>query len=226
MFDRIADGIWCHRALYRFGALDLPHAVTAMRKSDGRLIIHSPAKLDSATSGALKALGDVGAIVWPSWWHDLYLQQWAAAYPDALLYVAPDLRRAVGARPNARILSEPSDIDPVVDVIAVDALNVWFDEYVFLHTPSKTLIVADLVINVGRDLPFPTNAFFALMGARGEPTIPWFYRMVARDRRRLRAQLDRLASLDFEQLVVGHGDNVLSNARPAFADAVNRLLSS
>ena len=223
MFDHVADGIWCHRAHYRFGALDLPHAVTVMQKSDGRLIIHSPAKLDSATRDALKALGDVGAIVWPSWWHDLYLQRWADAYPDALLYVAPDLRRAVSGRLNARILAEPSDIDPVVDVVAVDALNVWFDEYVFLHTPSKTLIVADLVINVGRDLPFPTNAFFALMGARGEPTIPWFYRTVARDKRRLRTKLDRIASLDFERLIVGHGDNVLSNARSAFADAVDRL---
>lgn len=224
MYDRIADGIWCHRAQYRFGALELPHAVTVIRKRDGGLIVHSPARLDDATRNALKALGDVAAIVWPSWWHDLYLRQWADAYPDALLYVAPDLRRAVDGRSTARILAEPSDIDADVDVIAVDDLRVWLDEYVFLHKPSKTLIVADLVVNVGPDLPFPTNAFFALMGARSGPFVPWFYRTVARDKRRLRAQLDRTASLDFDRLIVGHGDNVLSNARSVFTAAVNRLL--
>src|SRR5690242_19946488 len=222
MFDLIADGIWCHRAQYRFGALEFPHAVTVMRKRDGGLIVHSPAKLDDATRAALTSLGDVASIVWPSWWHDLYLPQWAAAYPDALLYVAPDLRRAVFGKSNARVLAEAVEVDPDVRVAAVDRLGVWFDESVFLHRPSKTLVVADLVVNVRPGLPFSTNAFFALMGTQPGPKIPWFYRTVARDKRRLRAQLDHIASLDFERLIVGHGDNVLSDARAVFAAAVDR----
>jgi len=201
----------------------LPHAVTVMRKRDGGLIVHSPAKLDDATRAALKSLGDVTSIVWPSWWHDLYLQDWADAYPGALLYVAPDLQNKVAGSPMARVLSESSEIDADVDVVAVDGLRVWLDEFVLLHRPSKTLIVADLVVNVGPDLPFPTNAFFALMGARSGPFVPWFYRTVARDKRRLRSQLDRITSLDFDRLIVGHGDNVLSNARALFAAAVGRL---
>jgi len=223
MFDPIADGIWCHRAQYRFGALELPHAVTVMRKRDGGLIVHSPAMIDDATREALDLLGSVSTIVWPSWWHDLYLRAWADAYPDARLFVAPDLRSKVTGMSNARILSESSDVDADLDIIAVDGLNVWFDEFVFLHRPSKALVVADLVVNVGPDLPFPTSAFFALMGARSGPFIPWFYRLVARDKQRLRSQLDRISELDFELLVVGHGDNIFSNAREAFAAAVDRL---
>src|SRR5579859_4770853 len=199
MFDLIADGIWCHRALYRFGALEFPHAVTVMRKHDGGLIVHSPAKIDNATREALKSLGGVSTIVWPSWWHDLYLRAWAHAYPDAHLFVAPDLRSKVAGMSNARLLSESSDVDADVDIIAVDGLNVWFDEYVVMHRPSKTLVVADLVVNVGADQPFPTSVFFALMGARSGPFIPWFYRTVARDKKRLRSQLDRISALDFER---------------------------
>src|SRR5215472_6378175 len=224
MYDRIADGVWYHRAQYRFGALGFPHAVTVIRKRDGGLIIHSPARLDDATRSALKSLGDIVAIIWPSWWHDLHLRQWADAYPEALLYVAPDLRRAVDGRSNARVLSESTDVDIDIDIASVDRLGVWFDEFVFVHKPSKTLVVADLVVNVPPGLPFPTNLFFGLMGAGSGPVIPWFYRTVARDKQRLRAQLDRIASLDFERLIVGHGDNVLSNARSVFADAVDKLL--
>jgi len=223
MFDPIADGIWSHRAQYRFGALEIPHAVTVVRTHDGGLTIHSPAKIDDATRDALKSLGSVSAIVWPSWWHDLYLRAWADAYPEARLFVAPDLRSKVTGMSNARILSESSDIDADVDIIAVDGLNVWLDEFVFLHRPSKTLVVADLVVNVGPDLPFPTSAFFALMGARSVPFIPWFYRTVARDKRRLRSKLNRISELGFERLIVGHGDNILSNAHGLFAAAVDRL---
>ncbi|HYK54365.1 MAG TPA: hypothetical protein VEV38_12650 [Candidatus Eremiobacteraceae bacterium] len=223
MFDYIADGVWYHRAKYRFGALEFPHAVTVIRRRDGGLIIHAPAKLDDAIIDALKSLGEVSAIVWPSWWHDLYLHQWADAYPEALLFAAPDLRHVVAGRPNSRILADGVAIDADVEVIAVDGLNVWLDEYVFFHKPSKTLIVADLVVNVRPDLPFPTNAFFALMGARSGPFVPWFYRTVARDKRGLREQLDRIASLDFERLIVGHGDNILSDARSVFINAVDRL---
>lgn len=223
MFDLIGDGIWYHRAQYRFGALEFPHAVTVMRKRDGGLIVHSPANLDDATRAALSSLGRVSSIVWPSWWHDLYLRQWADAYPDALLYVAPDLWRSVSHKSTARVLSESVEVDPDVCVAAVDRLGVWFDESVFLHRPSKTLVVADLVVNVGPGLPFPTNVFFALMGTRPGPKIPWFYKMVARDKKRLRSQLDRIAALDFKRLIVGHGDSVLANARAVFAAAVDRL---
>lgn len=225
MFEAIGDGLWSHRALYRFGALSFPHAVTAIRKRDGGIIVHSPATPDDVTRTALASLGAIEAIVWPSWWHDLHLREWADAYPDALLYVAPDLRRRVAANTNARVLSDASVVDPDIELAGVDKLGVWFDEYVLLHRPSKTLVVADLVVNVSGGLPFPTNLFFALMGTRPGPKIPWFYKTVARDKKRLRSQLDRIASLDFDRLVVGHGDNVLSNARAAFADAVDRLLS-
>lgn len=223
MFDQIADGLWCHRAQYRFGALEFPHAVTVMREHDGGLIVHSPAKVDDATRDALESLGRVSTIVWPSWWHDLYLRAWADAYPDARLFVAPDLARKAAGLSNVRSLSESSDVDVDVEIIAVDGLNVWLDEFVLLHRPSKTLVVADLVVNVGPDLPFPTNTFFALMGARSGPFIPWFYPIVTRDKRRLRSQLDRIAALDFDRLIVGHGDNILANARTAFASAVDRL---
>ena len=223
MFDPIADGLWCHRALYRFGAMAFPHAVTVMRGRDGALIVHSPAMIDDATRDALASLGRVSAIVWPSWWHDLYLRAWADAYPEARLFVAPDLRSKAAGLSNARWLSESCDIDVDVEVVAVDGLNVWLDEFVLLHRPSKTLVVADLVVNVGPDLPFPTNTFFALMGARSGPFIPWFYRTVARDKQRLRSQLDRIAALDFERLVVGHGEIITSDARAVFTAAVKRL---
>lgn len=225
MFEVVGDGMWTHRARYRFGALVFPHAVTVMRKRDGGLVVHSPAALDGATRDALASFGRVDAIVWPSWWHDLHRREWAAAFGDATLYVAPDLRRAVAGRADARVLSDALAVDENIEVAAVDRLGVWFDEYVFLHRPSRTLVVADLVVNVDlAGLPFPTNLFFALMGTRPGPKIPWYYRMVARDRVRLRAQLDRIASLDFDKLVVGHGDVVMSGAREIFAAAVERLL--
>jgi hypothetical protein len=223
MFDPIAAGVWCHRAQYRFGALEFPHAVTVIRKHDGGLIVHSPAKIDGATRDALKSLGSVSTILWPSWWHDLYLRAWADAYPDARLFVAPDLRSKVKGMSNARMLSESSDVDSDVDIIAVDGLNVWFDEFVVMHRPSRTLVVADLVVNVGPDLAFPTSAFFALMGARSGPFIPWFYRLVAHDKQRLRSQLDRISGLGFERLIVGHGDAILTDPRVIFANAVERL---
>ena len=223
MFDPIADGLWCHHAQYRFGALEIPHAVTVMRGHDGGLIVHAPAKIDAATRDALQSLGRVSKIVWPSWWHDLYLRAWADAYPDARLFIAPDLARKAAGMSNARNLSESSDVDADVDILAVDGLNVWFDEFVLFYGPSKTLVVADLVVNVRPDLPFLTNAFFALMGARSGPFIPWFYPTVARDKRRFRSQLDRIASLDFDRLIVGHGDVITSDARAVFTAAVDRL---
>ena len=224
VLEPIGPEIWGWVTDYRLGALTVPHRMTVMRGAHGGLLVHSPAKPDAATRASLDALGPVEAIVWPSWWHDLYLRAWAAAYRSATLYVAPGLRGAARSLPNAVILAESTHVSADVDQIFVDPLGVNFDEFVFFHRPSGALVVADLVVNVHGGLGFSAKILFRLMGAYPAPRIPWCYRLVIRDRRELRAKLDRVLAWDFDRLVVGHGDVILSGAKTAFAKTCDDLL--
>jgi len=218
----IGDDIWCHDATYTLGALAIPHRMTVTRGASGGVIVHSPCRPDEATRGALDALGPVESIVWPSWWHDLYFRAWAQAYPRATCYVAPALQRLAAGDAHVHVL-DSSTVPAGLDMVFVDRLRVWMDECVFLHRPSRSLIVADLVVNVPHSIPQPARTFFALMGAFPGPRIPWFYRWVARDRRRLAERLRRILDWDFDALVMGHGDLVRSGAHAAFVSCVEQL---
>jgi uncharacterized protein DUF4336 len=175
-------------------------------------------------SNELAQLGSVESIVWPSWWHDLYMRAWASAYPAAKLYVAPALNGARRSLTIAGILSEDEHPWPGVELVNVDQLSTFFDEFVFYHRPSRSLIVADLIVNVGYDVPLSSKMLFRLIGAYPGPRIPWSYRIAIRNKKRLREKLDRVFAWDFDAIVVGHGGVVRTGGKPAFQRAVREFL--
>jgi len=224
VLEELGRDIWGAVSDYHLGALSIPHRMTVMRSPSGGLLVHSPAKPDDAVQTQLQTLGTVKAIVWPSWWHDLYIHQWASAYPEATIFVAPGLRHGTRSIPHVEVVRQSSHVWPDVEQIHVDRLGVNFDEFVFFHRPSQSLIVADLVVNAGDDVPFTAKILFRLMGAYPGPRIPWCYRLVVRDRKYVRAKLDQVLACDFDRLIMGHGDVVASNAKPAFEASCRALL--
>jgi hypothetical protein len=97
---------WDHEMPIRFGGLPLWHRMTVIRLTNGGLVVHSPTRLDIASQEEFQKLGPILAIIAPSWWHDLYLQQYLNAYPDARLYGAPTLVRWNRSLPFAEVLGD------------------------------------------------------------------------------------------------------------------------
>ena len=219
MLEAIGPDIWTHEAQFHVGRLHIPHRVTIMRCATG-IVVHSPSNPDQPLLDEIKALGPLDAAIFPSWWHDLYLREWSSITPR--LFVAPDLCGASMRMTNAAILTE-QNIWPEFDQRSVDGLGVWLNEFVFFHRPSRSLIVADLVVNVDADLPLLTRTFFGLMGAYPGPKVPWFYRAVARNRQHLRERLQSVLDLDFERIIVGHGQIAGSEGRAALTSFVSTL---
>ena len=67
--------------------------MTVIRLADGRLIVHSPTRLDLVSQQELQRLGSIVAVIAPSWWHDLHLREYLNAYPNAEFFGAPTLVR-------------------------------------------------------------------------------------------------------------------------------------
>src|ERR1700684_1002966 len=106
MLQPCGDSVWCHEQLIRFGGLPLWHRMTVVRLANGGLLVHSPTPLDADLKADLARKGAVVAVVAPSWWHDLYLDEWIAAFPAAELYAAPTLVRWRPTLPVAGVLTD------------------------------------------------------------------------------------------------------------------------
>jgi len=105
-------------------------------------------------------VGPVKFIVSPNKIHHIFLGEWVAKYPAAIVYLPPGLReRSVlkGKLPlddSTRVkelvpVKPSSDPQKVPWYDSVDYLNVggslFMDEVVFFHKESKTLVVGDLI---------------------------------------------------------------------------------
>jgi hypothetical protein len=227
MFQSRGVNIWDHEMPIRFGGIPLWHRMTVIRLTSGDLVVHSPTKLTIASREQFQRLGPIAAIIAPSWWHDLYLQEYLNAYPDARLYGAPTLARWNRSLPFAEVLDNlaPSLWKDEIDQVHIVGIGLFLDEIVFYHRPSRSLIVADLLFNLSEKDAWITRTMGSLViGPFPGCRFPRLYRPAVTDPRRMRNAVEKILEWDFHQIIVGHGAVVESDGKKVFRTAFRWLL--
>ena len=215
-----ADGIWVGAAPASIVGMPLTTTTTVLRLDDGGLMLHAPTAMTAARQAAVEALGEPRHLYAPSLTHQRRIGEWAEAFPNATLHAPPGLARK---RPDLRIDRLhgdplPPEMEGVVDEITIEGFRL--QETVVLYRPAKTLVVADLVHNIGRPDHRWTRIYAGLMGFYGRVALSRIIRWTAfSDRKAARASIDRVLEASFDGLVIGHGDHLRSGGREALAQA-------
>ena len=126
------------------------HRAVVIRLNDGSLFILSPIQLTPEIRADIAPLGVVKWLVSPNHLHHLYLGDWSQAYPDARLYASPRLAPKRKDLTFYKTLStntpEPEWAGQIEQCIFGSG-NGWFDEIVFFHRASRTIIFTDMVMD-------------------------------------------------------------------------------
>ena len=152
----VGEAIWiADGPLVRFHYLGmhLPFTtrMTLVRLRDGALWVHSPIALTPRLRLEVEALGPVRYLIAPNTFHYAFLIAWLTAYPDALSYGAPGVSKR--ARDNGvalyldRTLGAAADPAWAEEIEQLLVMGSVMNEAVFLHRPSRTLILTDLIGN-------------------------------------------------------------------------------
>ena len=163
----------------------------------------------------------------PNACHHLHIGEWAAAYPSARLHAPaglakkrPDLRidRVHGTEP------EPS-FAGAIDELRIEGFRL--EETVVLVRPASTLVVADLVHNIGTP-PHPwTKVYAGAMGFYDRIALSRMLRWMAfSDRAAARQSIDAVLEMPFDRVVLGHGTPITTDAREALSAAYAWLSAS
>jgi hypothetical protein len=220
MLRALSDDLFVLDVPFRMVGMELGGRMTVVRLPDGGLWLHSPVKLDAAAREAVDALGPVRFLVAPNVMHHLALGDWAAAYPTARVLAPAGLRKK---RPDLRIDVELSDVMDVGQSPAVEQLLAHglpkLEEFVFLHRPSRTLLLTDLAFNIHDSPSWLTRTYLKLCGAYGRLAPTWVIKSLLKDRAALRAWRDRVLTWDFERVVPCHGEVLEHGGREALRDA-------
>lgn len=217
--------VWTARAPLRFYGVPMGCRMTVCRLADGRLFVHSPIPLETVKT-ALDELGEVAFAVAPSFIHHLFMSPFLEAYPAARLFVSPKL---VKKRPDLAAEDVLGDAPPdgtwgdTLDQAIVRGSRVM-DEVVFLHEPSRTLVLCDLCECVHADAPWLMRQMGRIGGIYERWGPPLDMKMSFRDRRALASFVERVLDWDFDRIVLSHGNLVERGGKDVFRRAYSFCL--
>jgi len=152
--------------------LATPPGSSSSEKPD--LLVHSPVCLDDKLKDALDKLGNVKHVVSPNYEHVKYAKMWGELYPDAYMWACPgmmelepDVRWSgeipYGCRPpefegggtdnRPKGMWDWSEVQPFHVDAEVNPFTgkPFFNEVVFYHSKSKTLLTTDIYWNYPGD---------------------------------------------------------------------------
>ena len=99
-------------------------------------------------------------------------------------------------------------------------------EHVFIHRPSRTLIVADLIFNFRQDERGWNRLFHRYIGGfKRYPGMSRIFRLCISDRHAFHASLKQILESDFDRVIVGHGEVIESDGKVALGRPHRRKAS-
>jgi hypothetical protein len=143
--------------------------MTVVRLSNGDLFLHSPTKFDRKLADELEHLGTVRHLISPNQFHYAHIGEWLKAFPDAVAWASPGVRRRSRARHVEIRFGRDLDLDlPDEWRNELDQTlfpGGYFKEFIFFHRESESLIVTDAIINIELDkMDEPWRTFTRMSG--------------------------------------------------------------
>jgi hypothetical protein len=116
--------------------------MTVVCLSNGDLFLHSPIKFDRRLANGLLGLGTVRHLVSPNQFHYAHIGEWAKAFPEAVSWASPRVRKRARAR--------HVDVNFARDLVEASPPTEWrqeidqtlfpggyFKEFIFFHKDFK-----------------------------------------------------------------------------------------
>lgn len=186
--------------------------MTVVRLVNGDLLLHSPIAFDPGLAKQIEDLGTIRHLVSPNQFHYAHIGEWARAYPQAIAWASPGVRKRARARRIdinfAKDLTEQPPPEWAGEIDQVLVPGGVFKEFAFFHRASRTLILADTIMNLELDkITQPWRAFTKVSGMY-HPHGQVFFGMrlpLLLQRKRRRAAQERIKSWHAERIVMSHG---------------------
>ena len=169
----------------------------------------------------IRQFGEPACLLEATLMHDTYARAARAALPHLPYYAPPGFaqRAGVTTQPISKLPEQWREEIDWLELAGMPTVR----EHVFLHRPSRTLIVADLIFNFGRQDSNLTKMLFRWgAGIKTYPGLSRLFRLLVRDRSAFVNSLQTVLRWDFDQVIVGHGDVLETRGKEHLINALAR----
>jgi len=231
LFEYVKNQIWILEYPVRFEGLDLFARTTIIKLDNGELIVHDPCKIDDAIKREIDSIGVVKFIIAPGSFHHLFVTDFQEKYPDAETYLCPGLERKRSDIKFNWILGNQPDPrwEHTLDQVLIQGTRyIW--EVAFFHRPSKTLILVDLLENIGDDYQHKAGLllrfWWYIFRMWNKPKAAPEYQLGWGNKKIVKNGLNKILAWGAERVILAHGENIDKNVNTILTTAWKRVLNA
>jgi hypothetical protein len=232
LVEYVKGQIWILKYPVRFGGMDLFGRMTIIKLDNGDLIIHDPCVINDHLKHEIDKTGKVKYIIAPGSYHHLFVTDFQQKFPDAETFLCPGLERK---RPDIKFewilgnMPDPRWGDVLDQVVIQGTKYIW--EVAFFHRPSKTLILVDLLENIGDDFKHPTSLILrfwwkVVFKMWNHPKAAPEYQMGWGKKDIVKKGLRKIIGWNAERIILAHGELIENNVDTVLGTAWRKVLNA
>lgn len=199
-----------------FGVLPFTTRMTIIKLATGGLWLHSPVAPTLQRRRAIDRLGPVKHLVAPNKIHSLGIEPWRTLYPAARVWTSPEFPKRHPDIAVDELLTNDiaASWRSEIDLCVIEG-HAFLDEVAFIHKPSKSLIITDLIQkhDAEKDIWLwrGVKRMVGVLGEDGGTSLD--IKLSIRDKRAMRRSIEHMLSWDFDNLIIAHGHCLRGGAR-------------
>jgi hypothetical protein len=221
----VKDTLWVKQVPLRFFGIQIGTRMTIVRFPDQRLFIHSPVALTPLLKAEIARLGKVFYVVSPNNMHHLFIGDYFEAYKTAKIYASPGLFEKRRDLEFHRTLKDKPELDWESEIDqTIFYGHSTLKEVVFFHKRTRTLILADLIMNF-QENSSPLTKFVAQMGGMYQvPSAPLAAELTEAQKAQAAVSVKKILEWDFDRIILAHGKIIETDGKEIFRQIFSEFL--
>ncbi|QQR88644.1 MAG: hypothetical protein IPJ88_10355 [Myxococcales bacterium] len=203
--------------------MTLPIKMSLVRVGE-KVVMISPLPDLERFKTEIDAFGVPTDIVAPNLFHSSGVEAAAELYPTARIWGVKGFARKRPQIAWQAVLGEGEwPFSQELSMFEIEGMP-KFNEVVFLHRPSKTLIATDLCFNHLNGTGFGYWLVFNLFGTYRRFAVSRLFLKMVKNRESFNRSISQLLESDFENIIMAHGLNVTGSAKEKLVLALKEKL--
>jgi hypothetical protein len=232
MLRKIDESIWIAEQPLHYLGLSIGTRMTAIKLANRELVVISPIKISDELVSHLNQIGIVKHIIAPNLYHYLFAAKFKALYPNAVFWAAPGLDLKKPDLPIDRVIREGENNEwDDLDCIFLDGFRTLglsgfdsFNECVFFHSATRSLILTDAAIHIDETFPFVTQLATRIIGGYKSLSPSLLERIATTETEKVRQSIEKILGWDFDRVIMAHGSIIEQNGKEQFRQGYERFL--
>lgn len=222
MLKKFVNHIWTAETDLKMYGVELGARMTVIDiDGQGSLFVHSPIKMTEKLKQELDSIGQVKYVVAPNKWHHLFISDFKLAYPSAQFFCAPGLEKKRSDFKFDAVINSAQNYpwNTSLQHKLIEGVPI-FNEVVFFHPETKTLVLTDLAIHICESPSFYSRLVLKLLGSFGKFGWANLEKIIyIRDKAAFKTSIENVLLWDIEKILLTHGKPVLSEGKRLLKEA-------